>query len=173
MNKAFTLIETLVVVLMTVILSAIMITYSHNGEKQIVLFRDQAKVVGVLNRAKFLSVQMFSKTDTDKPCAYGVYFENGGRSFLIFKDLKIDLNQPCSDSNHNNKYDSGELFEQFELDIRLQFQTTFSDVVFIPPDPRIIITPDAEGAMITIIDPLNLLNKKTVEVNNFGQITAQ
>ncbi|MFA5386354.1 MAG: type II secretion system protein [Candidatus Paceibacterota bacterium] len=177
----FTLIETLVVALVTVMLAAIMIVYSHTGEKQIALFRDQAKVVGILNRTKFLSVQMFSKTpitqtSIDVPCAYGVHFNNDGKDFLIFKDLKTDPNQSCTSGNHNNKYDSGELFEQYSLDQRLKFQTNLSDVVFIPPDPEVILTGTSDNpAKIFLIDISDTSgkNKKEVDVNTFGQITTQ
>jgi len=176
--KAFTLIETLVIVIITIILSSIMITYSHIGEKQIVLFRDQAKVVEVLNRAKFLALQKFSQTEADKPCAYGVHFDNNTGNFLIFKDLDSDpLTSGCQG---NNKYDASnnELFEKYELDERLKFQITPSsggifEIVFIPPDPTIKMTPNATDATIKIVDKVNSSNNKVIKVNNFGQITAQ
>jgi len=178
MNKAFTLIETLVVILVTMILASIMIVYSHTGEKQIVLFRDQAKVVGILNRAKFLSVQMFSKTIDDKTCAYGVHFEleNEAKSFSIFKVKALT-------SNCENSYIAGGnnivKVEEYSLDSRLKFSeelTGITDIVFIPPDPKVILTGTSDNsAKITIVDISDTSgkNKKEINVNTFGQITAQ
>ena len=197
-TTGFTLIETLVIVIITIILSSIMITYSHIGEKQIVLFRDQAKVVEVLNRAKFLAVQLYKpeafiqlyqQMNVEvKICGYGVHIDKDNGKFYLFRDLKFSgaFTLECDNQLNmtggnlygtpSNPYGYDEVVEEFSLDPRLKFDssgTTLSDIVFIPPDPTIKMTPNATEATIKIVDKVNSSNNKVIKVNNFGQITAQ
>ena len=164
-SQGFTLIEILVIITITTILAGIMIAYGHIGEKQITLFRDQAKIIGVLNRAKFLTVQMFAETG-EKPCAYGVHFENNKQTFLIFKDLKTSCDGVYGGDN------SGELFEKYEINSAFKFETSLSNVVFIPPDPRVKLNAGSlSEATIKIV--LDATNYKTIRITKYGQITVE
>ena len=165
-SQGFTLIEILVIITITTILAGIMIAYGHIGERQITLFRDQAKVIGVLNRAKFLTVQMFAETTGEKPCAYGVHFENNKQTFLIFKDLKTSCDGVYGGDN------SGELFEKYEISSAFKFQTSLSDVVFIPPDPRVKLNAGSLSEA-TIKIALDATNYKTIRITKYGQITVE
>ena len=142
-EKGFTLIEMLFVLATIAILSTILIAYSRTGERQIIVFRDQTKIINALLRAKSLSLATFGKAGV--PCGYGVHFEKP-RTFIIFKDIADD----CSQADH--KYSgSNEIVESMSLDRLVAFgDLTLSDVVFIPPDPIVIITPDQDPATLTI-----------------------
>jgi len=168
-NQGFTLIETLVIIVITVFLTTIMIGFSHNGERQIALFRDQSQVASILNRAKSLSINLFSEDEADKPCAYGVHFNNNEQTFLIFKDLKTSCNGIYDEDS------SGELFEKYQIDPQFKFDTTLTDVVFIPPDPTVKITSGSPGSPdeATIKIKLDDKNFKTVKITKYGQITMQ
>lgn len=170
MNKAFTLIEVLVMVTVTVILAGVIITYSHTGEKQIVLFRDQAQVISALNRAKSLAIQMsspelISVIDT---CGYGVHFDNVSQTYLIFKDLKGAY---CD--NVYSGESSGEKVEEYNLDFRLKFDTFLRDVKFIPPDPKTKLnnSDSVTEEIITIKTKDMPVSEVKIEINNAGQIT--
>ena len=164
-SRAFTLVEMLVVMAIIAVISASLILYSRTGERQIILFKDQALIVAALSRAKSLSVATFGQAGV--PCGYGVHFETP-RKFLIFKDLVSDCN--ASD----NIYSGGnELFESFELNQSLNFgNLTLTDVIFIPPNPKVVITPIQDEAVINIrtADGTSSLN---VKVTSAGQISTQ
>lgn len=167
-KKGFTVLEMLVVISIVILLSSVLILYSRTGENQIVLFRDQSRLITGLNRAKSLSVQAFNAPDLS--CAFGVHFSKTENAFLIFRDLATN----CRDADHVYS-DAGEIFENYPLSSRIQFgETTLTDIVFIPPDPVILIDNDFNKteAMITL-ETLNGNASLTVRVNNAGQVTTQ
>ncbi|MDP1538756.1 MAG: hypothetical protein Q8M00_01875, partial [bacterium] len=67
-QRAFTTIEILVIIGILSLLSATLILYSRTAEHQIVLFKEQAKVISILSRAKSLSIVTYGKADV--PCGY-------------------------------------------------------------------------------------------------------
>lgn len=166
-SKGFTLIEMLVVISIMTLLSSLLILYSRTGENQIILFREQARVISILNRAKSLSVQMFNAPES--PCAFGVNFSPTG-TFLIFRDLASD----CRDADH--KYSgTNELFEKYQLDSRIKFgELTLTNVIFIPPDPTTLIDDGSNKIDATItLQTLDASAFLKVKINNAGQITTQ
>ncbi len=167
-EKGFTLVETLVVISIMVLLSSFLILYSRTGENQIILFRDQARLIAALNRAKSLSIQTFNVPQPS--CAFGVHFSQAENSFVIFKDLAGDC------LNSDNIYTgTGELFEKYQLSPRVKFaDLALIDIIFIPPDPKTLIDNDSNKseALITLQN-LNGNVSLKVKVNNAGQITTQ
>ncbi len=164
MEKGFTVIEMLVVIAILGIISATLITSMRVGERQIMLFREQARVISALSRAKSLSIATFGESG-NVPCGFGVHFEP--TSFLIFKDL-------ASDCGSADRVYSGpsEIFESFTLDSKVTFNAlTLSDIVFIPPNPFIRITPNQDQATITI-QTIDGSASKNVKINSAGQIST-
>lgn len=167
-KKGFTILEMTVVISIMVLLSSFLILYSRTGENQIVLFRDQSRLITGLNRAKSSSIQSLDASNPS--CAFGVHFSKAENAFLIFRDLATD----CQNADHVYT-DSGELFESYQLSPRIKFgEVTLTDIVFIPPDPKTIIDNDSNKTEATIV--LETLDGKAslkVKINNVGQITTQ
>ena len=169
-SRGFTVLEMLVVISIIVLLSSLLILYSRTGENQVILFRDQSRLITALNRAKSLSIQLFNTPEP--PCAFGVHFSQN--SFLIFRDLAPD----CQNVSHTYN-DPGELFENYQLSSKIRFkqldpQLTLTDIVFIPPDPKTLIDNDQNKTDATIIlETLDGNASVKVKVNNAGQITTQ
>lgn len=169
MNKGFTLIEILVTLGVMALLSSIAILYTRTGEQQIILFKEQAKIVSVILRAKSLAIQTFAETPAGV-CGYGVNFSLDGQ-FILFKDLA----ENCAASD---KIYSGpaENFEVNQLDPALRFsQLDLNEVLFIPPDPQTVITPApaANGAAIIKISVRDGATESVIKVNKAGQVTTQ
>jgi len=166
MDRGFTIIEMVMIFGVLTLLSAALLGSLHTGEQQVALFKEQARVVAILSRAKFLSISTFGETEV--PCGYGVHFETPNK-FFIFNDLAVD----CQDAN--NHYDAGEEIknEFFQLDSRVVFDSlSLSDIVFIPPNPMIVITPDQSQAEIKL-KTTNGNNSSIIKVNKAGQISTQ
>jgi len=163
-TKAFTTIEILVIIGILSLLSATLILYSRTGERQINLFKEQAKITEIISRAKSLSIATYGKLGV--PCGYGVHFE-APSAFLIFKDLAAD----CKDSDQ--KYSgAAEIYESFQLDSTIIFDSlSLSDIIFIPPDPTVIITPPQDEATI-IIKTIDGSKSIIIKVTNAGQIST-
>jgi len=170
-SKAFTMIELLVVMGTITLLSSVLIMYSRAGERQIVLFKEQAKVVTLLIKARSLSIGTFG--DSGAPCDYGVHFSPPDTA-ILFREYSPSNDSQCSDVN--KIYDSpGEKIEEIKLNSVVRFGVLeLTDVVFIPPDPQVIIDsgPNKPSALIKI-QTIDGSAEKTVKITNAGQITTQ
>lgn len=166
MNKGFTVIELMVVIGTLAILSSILIINIHGGDQQIVVFKEQSKIISAIARAKSLAVATFSETSAAIPCGYGVHFEEPG-TFFIFKDLADD----CRTSDH--VYSGlNEMYQSFDLDPSVYLEgTSVSDVLFIPPDPVVIITPDQKEATIEVKSRKDE-SSAAIKINSAGQISS-
>lgn len=164
-NRGFTIIEILVILGVLSLISTILIINTHGGEQQVILFKEQTRIISIFSRAKSLSIATFGETGTSIPCGYGVHLETP-RTFLIFKDLAAD----CKDSDQ--KYSgAAEIYESFQLDSAIKFDSLNFDVVFIPPDPSVVITPYQDPAIII----LKIIGSETtakIKINSAGQIST-
>lgn len=149
-EKGFTLIETLIVVGITIMLSVVVLGYNRSTDADLALFRDQAIVIGSVNRAKALAIEKFNSPGA---CGFGVHFSEYSRSFFIFEDQNMN---PGSDCRNNGAYLGTGMYEAgeeinptFMLDRRFRFWLYVEDaagfgsqiergefdILFIPPDP--------------------------------------
>ncbi|MEK7162958.1 MAG: type II secretion system protein [Patescibacteria group bacterium] len=176
MKKGFTIVELLVSIGIVALLSAVMLTYSRTGERQIIIFKEQAKIIGVLSRAKSLSIAAFGDTGTNVPCGWGVHFDSLGMIMTVFKDLPSDLNMGCLSANNIYDGSSDEKFEEIKLDNKaIKFgELQLSDIIFIPPDPLIIIDNNLSKTEALIkIKTIDDQSERIIKITNAGQITSQ
>ena len=142
MNKGFTLVEMVVVMSVMALISGIVLSYNRTNEKRLLLFSNQAEIIGVLQRAKSFALEK-RITGTDKPvCAFGVNFEKP-RMMVIFQDLPDGGGDKCvsdGSDNFNKQYDenNGEEVETVNLNEGVEFESfsligSSSTVVFEPP----------------------------------------
>lgn len=80
--KGFTLVELLVVLAISAMLSAIAITYTGMERNQIALSVETAKVAGLVLQAKSLSITTYAESSST--CAYGVSFNISADTYSIF-----------------------------------------------------------------------------------------
>lgn len=143
-NAGYSLVELLIVVGITIFLSGVILAYNRSSERQIVLYRDQALIIGLLNRAKSLAAQKFNPTGspTDTPCAFGLHFDEASKNFYLFQDI----GSGGCDTPRAVGFDgeeSAELIETFSLDGRLEFSDIPAggfDVMFVAPDLNVSTT---------------------------------
>lgn len=165
-SQAFTLIEVIMVVFVLIILSSFLVLYSRRGERQLILLQGQVGVIGILQRAKSLTLGLYG--EANPPCGYGVHFSLAENKYLLFRDLSADCK--VSDNIYSGPQ---ELMKEITLDERIKFKKIdLTNIIFIPPDPKIVITPDQNEAKITLstLDETAFLK---VIVNRAGQITGQ
>ncbi|OGY59107.1 MAG: hypothetical protein A3E61_02375 [Candidatus Colwellbacteria bacterium RIFCSPHIGHO2_12_FULL_43_12] len=183
-NKGgFTLVEMLVTISVTLILSGILIGYSREAGKHLVLVNNQAKLVSLIARAKSLSTATFFEgtlplnPGDPRICGYGVHVDTVSGEIFIFRDLAVDCVM-----NGDNRFGSGDIpltgqLNVFELTPQVtQFASdmTLDDIIFIPPDPTIIINGDTslKEAMISI-EVKDGSSKSIIKINNAGRISTK
>ncbi|MEK7612155.1 MAG: hypothetical protein AAB407_02345 [Patescibacteria group bacterium] len=180
-RKGFTLVEAVVVVGITIILTSILITYSRGSEQQILFFREQALITSAILQAKGFAIEtfqpdfqpLFSGTETITPiCGWGIHVEDETtnsypNTIIIFKDHGNPGNNPCASPNPQYNDAQNEKFEVLELDpvikiARICLNTTITgncsspgpasaDVVFVPPDPVVKFQPTANANELVIV----------------------
>lgn len=128
----FTLVEMLIVVSVLVFLTAFLLSSNKSGQSQIALFREQTKLIGVLNQAKAMTLER-----TGGACGFGVYFPAAAegesrRQYLLFQDNP----SPTGGCPGDERY-SGEIekISSFTMDARISFTAPLpnTSIVFIAP----------------------------------------
>lgn len=181
----FSLIEMVIVVAIVGVLSGMTLIYNRSGGEQLKLFKEEATVVGLLNRARALAAEKFNKNSDS--CAFGVHFTDNSPNFAIFQDLKPIAKEFCKElgGSYNNDfiYASGESIQDLVLEKGLVFKISSGptrtpvtigqsvDVIFVPPEL---------GVTSTVVLPVNLVilnsangGSKTVIVNDTGQVITE
>jgi len=168
-RKGFTLIETLVVVGVLTLMTSLLVLYNRTGERQIILLREKARLIGTIFRAKSLTLNTFIE---DEPaCGYGVHTSQG--EYFIYRDKAI----ACRTSDHVYTDTTDEIVAGtlVRLDAGLRFGGgTVTDMVFVPPDPKVFLNGRqgfTEGEII--LEGVDGKSSVTIQVNNAGQISAE
>lgn len=81
-KKGFTLIEILIVLAITAVLSSFAIVYTHVGQNQISLSIEESKVAQLILEARELSIATYSSNNNT--CAYGVAFNYASSTYSLF-----------------------------------------------------------------------------------------
>jgi len=183
----FSLIEMLVVMSITLMLSAILIGYTREAGRQLLLVSSQAKIVNLISRAKSLSVATFIDekglpTDPAAPkiCGYGVRVDRDLKQVFIFRDLAVDCSDPASAGYRVFGAGDVKLLSTLDVfsvpDAAIQFgdDTTLENVLFIPPDPTIVVNadPSLQSAKVTLQSKDKILNV-LVKIDNAGKISTK
>ncbi len=174
--KGFTLVETFIVISITLLLSALAFTYNRSSERQIALFKEQAVIVGLLNRAKSLAIQKYQNPATPQflTCAFGLHFEANSPNYILFQDLGQGS---CGPDVSNYRYDSTsnppEALETFSLDPKVEFVNLASDldILFVPPELNIIST--QQLPVKVTLGTKDKMSTVSITVAEGGQITIE
>lgn len=174
-TSGFTLVEMLVVVGVTALLTAISASYNLSGKDQIALFRDQAVVSGVLNRARSLAIQKYrekSLVQNVETCGFGVYVSETGKALTLFQDIGVG---GCGTTN-NYKYDEGanpsEKLETLTLNPRVEFINVpvgGLSVMFVPPELSVRSNSGSFPVVITL-KTIKEGMTSTITISAAGQI---
>jgi len=161
-RKGFTLIEILVVLAITALLSGLAIVFTHVGQNQISLSVEEEKIAQLILEARELSVATYGtgSTTSDTVCAYGVSFDYKAQSYSLFsfddavKSLVPGGRPICPSiasttvggiAPYRKIYQSGSWNVRASQGVVLEDSTnsasnTIEDVLFYPPDPCMLIS---------------------------------
>lgn len=178
MRRGFTLIEVVIVVGISVLLTSVVLTYSSSGRDQVYLGIQKAQVAQIISKAKSLTVSTYNQPDV--PCGYGVWFdyENANPKYEIFR-YKIS---PCPSfgdlKNSGIVHGVGyEVQSKYTLPPNLKFKIGTPDqidtIFFMPPDPKTLMWNNggSEDSGGIYLETRNESASAKVEVNSGGQIT--
>ena len=181
-NKAFTLIEITIVVTIIALLGTIFIANYRGGERQFALKRSAHKLAQDLRSAQEMA--MSSQTtpsefgpETFPKGGYGIYFEDGAGSYILFADCDGDGlydstggSLSCQDATEVTPYPEKieEIFFEEGISVNSLFPVSPNiSLTFFPPDPVLSIKPTSNSASVVLsFDG----QTKTVSINSVGLI---
>jgi len=187
-RSGFTLLEMLVSTGILIILSGIMVGYSRSAYSGLELTNKQYEMLALLFNSKSLSQSFVLNPPPSKQiCAYGVHIDRFGNKAFVFQDL-VDDADDCAASD--NIFTSGEELagppNNFYLSSQLEYGNStdpaspnLSDIIFIPPDPSVVINHEPPGTRVyasaSVIVQLKTDPSQNfkIKVNNFGQISLE
>lgn len=178
-EEGFSLIETLVVIAITGILTAMAIGYTRGNEGRIALIVERAKLQGMLQKAKALALQGYGREggETDLGICYGVYFNfpaGGAHSLTLFR---VPVGQ-SADGMVCPRYDSPDKvdIEVQPLDPRVQGDSGgVTHLSFKSPDVEVFANGEVFGGSkeirLRLLDSVS--EEAVVTVGSGGSVTAR
>jgi prepilin-type N-terminal cleavage/methylation domain-containing protein len=186
-QKGFTLLEITVVVSIIILLSTIFIANYRGGEKQFALQRSAHKLVQDLRRAQemAMSSQRTSSefgSETVPQGGYGISFKKDLNSYILFADCDGDgkfdetgealsCQKATKVTPFPEKIKELSLEEGIKITKLLPSLENSLSITFLPPDPKVIITPSGSSASITLT--FNSQSKKVIIINTVGLIDIE
>ncbi len=181
-SAGFTLLEILIVVSVITILSAMLAGYSRQSGRQLLLATTEANLLSLFSRAKFLSIETFFQ-EADSPggskvCAYGVHVDRSAQEIFIFRDGIPELGSCPGDnvykSGSNDLRLSGEIDGvKLNADVLSLGTGSLDDIVFIPPDPEVVINGSGDTSATLVVNSLSGAGDFTITLNKDGQVKAE
>lgn len=160
MNKAFTLVETLVVIVIIVILSLIILPNYYSAKQQLALQRSAFKLAQDIRIVQEMAISTEELDDGTFPSGgYGVYiyFDEDDptpqNSYILFADM-----------NNNQRYGAGtdlQIGETKFLESKVRIKSLNklqTNIVFMPPDPQVFLSgKNPEDAAWENFDPITIV----------------
>ena len=180
-NLSFTLVEVLVSMGILVMISSAVILYSKSGERQITLYIEKQKIAGTIFRAKSFTLQNYNVGETN--CGYGLEIDYQRGEYRIFYYTPSPSPQRNCDSITNLSPGRITGFSSYtKIATGLAFPPLGSlppdalrYVLFIPPDPKIVVNIGQGGAPTSAPAKIYLRTadgraEATITVNLAGQV---
>lgn len=145
-RRGFTLLEILVVLGVTTLLTGMVLTYGSRGRNQTTLYVEQIKLAQVILRAKALSVATYNRPDI--PCGYGVNIDYNQNSYELFSYKPTDCFSIKAAGIVDDPLNKYVVIDRFALPTGVKLvknasndptATTLATVFFLPPNPETFI----------------------------------
>jgi prepilin-type N-terminal cleavage/methylation domain-containing protein len=176
----FTLVEVMVVMSVTALLSALILVYSSSTRDTLLLFTEKVRVTQLIYRAKSLALSTYTEGGVSR-CGYGVRFNHtaGTYDLVSYSPAScaersiVDINPATFETVQQAAFTLPKAL-QFDLDEATAQDAAY--IIFIPPDPTILIARE-DGSLITNTDGrigLKVTGRDVgaiVKINAAGQIT--
>jgi len=162
-RKGFTLVELLVVIVVSALISAFTIQYGKIGQNQVALNVEAAKVSQLILQAKELAIATY--TSTAATCAFGVAFDYAAQTYSLFSYAPAGA-PPCPALASTTALTAASV-QQYEpqswkvrvtpgivMQSAAAGNDVLRDVIFYPPQPATLLSRDG-ATLMNPSDPLN------------------
>ena len=140
----FTLIELMIVIAITVLLSSFLVLYGSKTNEQITLSVEQAKLGQIILRAKTMALAEVT-TSSSLPCGYGIHMDYNNNTYSLFRYIDQSGPKGCSQIKPINP--NGQNYEEVfsaTLNPGVHFvrgsnPSDLYDLLFVPPVPKTLV----------------------------------
>jgi putative endonuclease len=181
-GAGFTLTEILVVLFIISLLSALTFANYRQGGKQMALQRAASKLAQDIRRAQEMAIGAKEFGGSVPRGGYGIQLKSHPAEWLEYYVLFADCNEnsqydasgsapDCASATPANPYP--ELVEKIYFEKGITLQQVIPDpvrIIFVPPDPTVVINPAAATSSVTI---KNDGQTKVITINSAGLIEIQ
>jgi len=167
-QKGFTMIELLIVIAITSILTVAVLASYRGASRDYALDQGIQQLISDLRKAQNMGMNGVDVNDTTDYCGYGLVISPESTSYIFYADKKNDCD------NSNNKYTPGEEIETIVLSNRIIIASTTPDldILFKYPEPTAYInqdpTPGTTGTII--LENETGTEIKSISINAAGLI---
>lgn len=187
-RAGFTLIEVLIVIAISTMLSALVITYSSVSRNDVSVSVEAAKISQTIFQAKTLAIATYANSSSS--CGYGVSFDYTAGTYSIFAyDPSGVPPSPCPNDTTIESISPDEMVKYSDMTWKVpvakgvllkQKDDSVALVLFYPPDPKVFISRDDGSTFTDTSNPSsniylaavgNAAFTEVVSVNLAGQIT--
>lgn len=127
-RAGFTLVEMAITATIMIIASSMLIIFTQSGGNRLTLTTEQAKIAGVLNRAKSLALQRY-RGNTAEACGFAFLFGEPSNTYAIAPVTMTQVAPP----EQSECADVQEPTESFVLPKGISFLTPGSVIIFESP----------------------------------------
>ncbi|MEK7608824.1 MAG: prepilin-type N-terminal cleavage/methylation domain-containing protein [Patescibacteria group bacterium] len=173
-RKGFTLIETLIVIAITALLSSFVLTYTSTSREQVALYIEQSKLSQTVLRAKSLTLSTYNQPTI--PCGYGVSIDAPTNTYTLFSYGTAPCGSIASiDPSLVFVVKTNALSSQIRIANRPE---SVQYILFSPPDPKTTIWREGGGTS-TSSDGMIVIEGRSgkqaigVGVNFAGQVSFE
>ena len=177
-REGFTLVEIIVVLGITALLSSIMISYNYVSRQQLALYSEQMKFVETIFRAKSLALSPYTQSSGGDICGYGIHVDYEAKNYSLF-----NYNKPqgttCQGINSID-INSENIISTVEIDKNVKFMNSqngtarYDDFLFISPDPITLVSSDGttinNGSVSVTVQTQDGSLSADISVNSAGLI---
>jgi prepilin-type N-terminal cleavage/methylation domain-containing protein len=181
-REAFTLVEVLIVVAISALLSTIVIAFSSLSKNEVSVSIEEAKISQFLFQAKTLAMATYAVSSST--CGYGVSFDYANNAYSIFAYVPSNATScPSASSITNISQTNMQKYTDSTWNVHLtkgvqfkQLSDSASVILFYPPDPTTLISRDGSSFInktsnvyLFPVGGSSYLNH--ISINSAGQIT--
>lgn len=154
----FTLVEMAIVATIMIITSSMLIVFSQSGGNRLVLSAEQAKIGGVLNRAKSLALQRYRGNEETTLCGFAFLFNEPKDNYMLLPVSRSAETGEC--------LEIGAPTETFTLPPTVTFLHAVSDIIIF--ESPYLTTRNPMTIQIGLKDRANEVS--SIEVTSGGAI---
>jgi len=179
--SGFTLVELVITVGITVLLTGVLVIYSQDSRRQILLNVEKGRISQAILEVKSLALAGYTAPPTNPPpCSYGMKIDYENQTYYLFEYYPPS---GCSDVMDISSISENSLFYRItkegiiDKDVKfVEHDDSFKYLVFIPPSIKVIIFKDENtrenfGSLAVYLETKDGTAETKISISQSGELS--